>query len=232
MRRRGITIALLALSALFTLPALAVAGDPKKPAPKPPVQKPPEHTPAKPVAKPEVKLGAEKLKPVSVGGELDAALSLVDSAGKTVTIKETRGKIVVLHFWSMGNPAYDKRLAALNDEYSKKGVAFYAIAANKGDIEDAKKLDEHAKKQGITFQILLDKGAGLADKLGVANNTHTIVLDAKGIVKYSGAVDDDPKGEKADKAAPLLKNALESVIAGKNVAGATNAVAGTPITRK
>ena len=224
MRCRGITIALLALSTLFVLPALATAGDPKKPAPKPPEHKPAEKKPAE---KP-----AEKPKVIAVGGELDGAISLPDTAGKTQAFKDLRGKIVVLHFWSSANAGYDKRLAALNEEYSKKGVVFVAIDANKADVEDAKKLDEAAKKAAIGFAVLLDKGGVTADRLGVVNNTHTFVVDAKGIVKYSGGVDDDPKGEKADKAAPLLKNALEAVIAGKDVAGATNAVSGTPITKK
>ena len=57
------------------------------------------------------------------------------------------------------------------------------------------------------------------------------VIDAKGMLAYRGAFDDDPKGEKADKATPFLANALDALLAGKAPAVNTTPSNGKPIQR-
>ena len=58
---------------------------------------------------------------------------------------------------------------------------------------------------------------------------HTFVIDSKGMLRYSGAVNDDPDGKKGDKATPQLKNALDALLANKDVPAATTTPGGAPI---
>lgn len=244
MRSRSLVAFLVTLSLFGMGTAMAtssLAGDskdhkaaPQKPA-KPPAAKPPAKAPEKPV-KPAEK-PAEKpperheSKPFAIGSEVDAALAMTDVSGKAINMKDLRGKIVVVQFWSTSSNAYDKRIAALATEYAAKGVTFVAIDADKADCDDTKKLQEAITKAGITFPVVADKNAAFADRFGAQTSSHAFVIDAKGMLRYSGAIDDDPKGEKGDKATHHLKGALDALIAGKDVPTATTTANGNPIAR-
>ena len=224
------SLSILSLVAVVASPALAGQQGGQTPPPKSPpttAKKAPETPKAKPAD-----AGS---KAVGVGSEADASISLPDLSGKTHSLKDYRGKVVVIDFWSMdaASAAYDKRLAKIAEDVTKKGGVFLAIDSSKPegtDADAAKALQEYATKNGLTFPILMDKGASAAHRLGAKATTQVLVIDAKGIVKYSGAIDDDPKGDKADKANHYLRSAVEAVMGGKDVATATTPVAGgTPL---
>lgn len=240
MRRALIALTLLSLCGLIAAPTLADGKDGKdgkgksdKPAQTPP-KKAPEKKPAE--KKPEQK--HKETKKIAVGVEADAAITVTDTTGKSQTLKDYRGKITVIDFWSLdpASQAYDKKLAALIADYSKKNVAFLALDSSASDLDKGgeiyKRITEYAQKAGLTFPIGVDKGMVVADKFGVTQTPHVFALDAGGVVRYMGAIDDDPKGEKGDKASNYLKKALEAMIAGKEVPVATTGPAGSPIKRE
>src|SRR6187397_1368637 len=126
------SLSFLSVLALAAAPGLAQdkgQTPPPKPAPAP--QTPPTKKPEPPTAKPAE--GAAKAG--GVGSEADASISLPDTAGKTHTLKDYRGKVVVIDFWSMdaASAAYDKRLPAIAEAVTKKGGVFLAIDSNKAD---------------------------------------------------------------------------------------------------
>jgi peroxiredoxin len=214
---------LLAVAGLVASPALAQKGGTSKP----------------PASKPDTTKKDDKKKdykaPFKVGMETDPAVALTDIGGRSQSLKDLRGKVVVLHFWSLdaGSAAYDKALAALAADYSKKGVMFFAIDPNKADVEAGadqyKRIQEYAAKNGLSFPIIFDKSYTLVDKFGAQTMAQSIVIDTKGFVRYSGAVNDDPDGKKGEKATPQLKNALDALVAGKDVAAGTTTPGGPPI---
>jgi peroxiredoxin len=236
-RNRLFFVACLAMTSLGagfarageTAVPLAIEKPAQKPPPKPadkpgakaPAKKPPEKPPEKPADKPAA------AKTFAIGGEVDPLVSVTDLSGKTESLKDLHGKIVVVQFWSMSSNAYDKRLAALAGQYTSKNVAFLAIDADKPDAEDAKKLGDYVAKSGITFPVAIDKDGKLADRFGATTSSHAFVIDAKGVLRYSGAIDDDPKGEKGDKAMHYLQGALDALIAGKDVPTPTTTPNGT-----
>lgn len=220
MKRTLALLSILPLLALAATPAFAQTGGKKSPPPPPP-----KKTDTKP---PEKKSG--------VGSEVDGAISLNDAAGKAHAFKEYRGKVVVVEFWSMdaASEAYTKKMQTMAEDLGKKGVVFLAIDASQTDLtgseaDSAKKVGEYATKNAISYPILLDHGAAVAHKLGAKSMPEVMVIDAKGIVRYTGAIDDDPKGEKGDKASHYLRSAVEAVVAGKDVATPTTTATGTPI---
>jgi peroxiredoxin len=221
MRRSVFAVILLAVASLVGTPALAQKGGSSKP--------PPSKTDT---TKKDYKT------PFRVGSETDPAVAITDISGRSQTLKDLRGKIVVLHFWSLdaGSAAYDKALAALAADYSKKGVMFFAIDPSKADVQSGadqyKRIQDYAAKAGLSFPIVVDKTYTLVDKFGAQTTAHSFVIDAKGIVRYSGAVNDDPDGKKGDKATPQLKNALDALVAGKDVSAATTTPGGPAIKKE
>ena len=222
MRRTVVVVTVLAVAGLIGTPALAQKGGTSKP----------------PASKPKEEKKKEYKTPFKVGSETDPAVSLTDIGGKSQTLKDLRGKTVVLHFWSLdaGSAAYDKALAALAADYSKKGVLFFAIDPSKADVgsgaDQYKKIQDYAAKSGLSFPIVVDKSYTLVDKFGAQTMAHSFVIDGKGIVRYSGAVNDDPDGKKGDKAAPQLKNALDAVLAGKDAPASTTTPGGPAIKKE
>ena len=176
-------------------------------------------------AKPTDKKPVDAAKPSAIGLEIDGATSLVDSTGKAHTFKQYRGRIVVIECWSTSSArsAQATRLSQITKDYAAKNVTVLAINPVPGESTDPKGVQDVLKKCGAAFPVLLDEGAILAERLGAHALDQVFVLDGKGVVRYAGAIDDDPKGEKADKAQVFLTAALDALIEGKEVASPTTA---------
>ena len=207
--------------ALGSAPLTAGSLDGKKDPPKQEKKK----DPAKPAEKKPVETGP---KTIAIGSEIDAATSLVDCTGKAHTLKQYRGRIVVLQCWSTTSAKSPQatRLSKIAQDYAGKNVTVLAIDPVPGESTDAKGVQDILKKSGASFPVLLDEGAILAERLGASALDQVFVLDGKGVVRYTGAIDDDPKGEKADKAEVFLTAALNSLVDGKDVASPTTAANG------
>jgi hypothetical protein len=44
------------------------------------------------------------------------------------------------------------------------------------------------------------------------------VIDAEGVLRYQGAIDDDQRGDKGDQATNYVVNAVQQIVAGETVA--------------
>jgi peroxiredoxin len=223
MKLSSSLFALLVLG-LGSAPLIASPVDGKKEPPKQEKKK----DPAKPAEKKPVEAAA---KPAAVGIEIDPATSLVDSTGKAHTFKQYRGRIVVLSCWSTSSArsAQAQRLSKIAQDFGSKNVTVLAIDPVPGESSDAKGVQDVLKKSGVGFPVLLDEGAILAERLGASAVDQVFVLDGKGVVRYAGSIDDDPKGEKADKAEVFLTAALNALVDGKEVASPTTAPNGGPL---
>jgi peroxiredoxin/mono/diheme cytochrome c family protein len=162
--------------------------------------------------------------------------TLRDTAGKEVQLYSYAGKkAVVVVFIGTGCPVNDlylPRLAEMAKEYSKKEVAFLAIASNHG--EEPAAVAKHVKAHGVEFPVLMDRNNRLADILLAERTCETLIingLNAK--IMYRGAIDDQytPTAKKGQPTQNYLKDALESIIAGKVIPTKATIVAGCPLER-
>jgi peroxiredoxin len=86
----------------------------------------------------------------------DADFSLTDLSGKTWTLKELRGKVVLVNFWATWCPPCRKEmpdLETLNQRFGPQGLVILGISD-----EDAATVNPFIAKQGTTYPILLDPG--------------------------------------------------------------------------
>jgi peroxiredoxin len=130
----------------------------------------------------------------------------------------------------IGN-VYLGRLADLHAEYSPKGVQFLAIDSNTQDT--AERVAEHARKNNVPFPVLKDDGNVVADQFEATRTSEAFLLDPTGRVRYRGRIDDQygvgyqrPKPVRRD-----LAEALDAVLAGKEVAQPVTPVEGCRISR-
>ena len=167
--------------------------------------------------------------PVAVGAVVPKDVTLTDIYGKTHTLADYRGKVVFIHFWSIVCP-YEKlaepKCIDIQKAYGDKGVVEIAINANQGELKSDggapyANLRDHVEKAGVTFLVTVDPGNKVTDVLGGQSTPHCFVIDRDGVLRYSGALDDDPRGTKGASAVSYVRDALDAVLAGKPVATPT-----------
>lgn len=170
---------------------------------------------------------------LKVGDTVPADVALIDTDGKAFTFGDVRGKVAVIHFWSTICPAEkaaEPKLMQLTDDLADKNVVVLAINANQPEIgarptaeqfetKDAAahpyaKLRAKAEQVKFNHRILVDHGATVAKLLEAKCTPHCFVIDAKGVLVYSGALDDNMRG---DAKTQYLRDATEAALAGKPV---------------
>lgn len=173
----------------------------------------------------------EAPKPVvyKLGSVVDEKLALRDLDGNELTFKDLRGKVVLLHFWSIDCPyevVADPKFTELEKRWKdNKDVVILAVNANASEIGEAvpsgkpgyERVREHMKTKGLTHRVFADHGNKLADLFEAKSTPHCFVLDKKGTLVYAGGLDDDPKGEKGAAAQSYARDAVEATLAGKEI---------------
>ena len=66
--------------------------------------------------------------------------------------------------------------------------------------------------------MLVDQDGAVGHSYGAATTPHMFIIDAKGVVVYEGAIDDDPRGNmEAGARTNYVANALNEIAAGQAV---------------
>lgn len=166
--------------------------------------------------------------------------SLVESRGATVSLAElTKHPLVVVAFVGIECPVaklYAPRLEELKAKFQDKNVAFLAIDSNRQDT--IAELAAFARAAGLSFPVLKDPDAKVADAFGATRTPEVFVLDAERTIRYRGRIDDQygvgsnsgyakPKVRNAD-----LANALEDLLVGRPVRVAETETTGCLIGRE
>jgi peroxiredoxin len=166
---------------------------------------------------------------LAIGDSLPT-FSLVDvRTNRDVASADLKPPVVVIFIATQCpvSNAYNERMAALGREYSKAGVSFVAINANKQ--ESAAEVAEHARTHGFDFPVLKDPGNVEADQFGAQVTPEAFVFDGSRHLVYHGRVDDsrDP----GQVHSPDLQSAIDAVIEHQPVPVAVTKAFGCSIKR-
>ncbi|MBL4850088.1 MAG: redoxin domain-containing protein [Planctomycetes bacterium] len=168
-------------------------------------------------------LGPLLLGTVALANELNKPLPTFrakDEAGAERALSAYRGQVVVIVAWSSRGPssaAYTARLKALAKQYAPKAgrkakVVILGLASN--HFETRAGIKSAKDKIKLPFPILLDPGGAIARKIKTFSTPTALVIDREGILRYRGAIDDDPRGKKRTRKRYLHK-AILAVLAGR-----------------
>jgi peroxiredoxin len=114
---------------------------------------------------------------------------LPDLDGDLVELRDLRGRIVILNFWSCECPhseRTDQQLMAMFIQWQDE-VVLLPIAANR--IETRQAVAEAARSRRLPL-VLMDADHQVADLYKAQTTPHVFVIDRDGILRYAGAVDD------------------------------------------
>jgi thiol-disulfide isomerase/thioredoxin len=171
---------------------------------------------------------------VKIGSAI-GKLEFKDIRYLTRTLDELpKSKVYVLVFTNTTCPLVQRYLPVLNKlekQYRDKGVQFLGV--NVGPEDSIKEMAAQAVEYDVEFPFVKDQGALCATALGVKRTPEVAVLDGGRKLLYRGRIDDQyrlgggrPKPTRHD-----LKEAIDSILAGKAVAVKETPVDGCLITR-
>jgi peroxiredoxin len=168
----------------------------------------------------------------SLVGKTAPDFTLTDSNGKSHSLSDYKGKVIVLEWFNHGCPFvvkhYDSgNMPKLQKEYTAKGVVWLSIcssAPGKQGYGTGDEQNAEAKKTGAAPTAILIDADGKVGRLYGARSTPSMyVITKKGSLAYAGAIDDKPTTDQADikGAKNYVKEALDEVLGGKTVATAS-----------
>ena len=158
--------------------------------------------------------------------------SAVDSNGKTWSLADLKGKIVVLETTNHDCPYVGKHYTSSNmqdqqREAAAKGVVWLTVASSatgeQGHVTAQQANDLTKSRSAAPAAVLLDPQSKVARTYGATVTPHMYIIDASGTLVYKGGIDSIPSSNVADipKATQYVRVALDQVLSGKPVAEAS-----------
>jgi hypothetical protein len=168
-----------------------------------------------------------------VVGQPAPVFSAQDTYGKTHTLADYKGKVVVLEWVNHQCPFVGKHYGSgnmqkLQKAYTGKGVVWLSVNSAALGREGYTTPDEAnaltKKKGGSPTALLLDAQGTMGRAYAAKTTPHMFVIDSSGTLVYQGGIDDTPSTDVADIATAknYVQAALDAVLAGKTVPTASS----------
>lgn len=165
-------------------------------------------------------------------GQAAPAFTAVDTAGKTVSLADFKGKHVVLEWVNPGCPFVVKHYDSSNmqgtqKEAAAKGVVWLAINSTAPGATDFKAPAAMSQwmqgHKAAATATLMDADGKVGRAYGARTTPHMYIVNPAGMLVYAGAIDSKPSSNIADIASATnhVKTALAETLAGKPVSTAT-----------
>lgn len=114
--------------------------------------------------------------------------------------------------------AYEDRIIALHNTYSKLGCLVIAINSNDTisyPEDNFSNMCLRAKSKGFQFPYVIDASQTIYPKFGATKTPHVFLLDEKRTLRYMGAIDDASNQEEVEE--KYLEKAIDALLKGKDI---------------
>jgi len=143
-------------------------------------------------------------------------VQLPDETGKPHKLSDYRGKVVVFE-WTNPDCPYVKRhydadtMEKLSTNLKADGVVWFAVNSTASNTPDD--TIQWKKQQGFEYLTLQDKQGELGKLMGAKTTPHMYVIGPDGKLAYTGAIDDDPRGD-SEKPKNYVQDATKALMGG------------------
>lgn len=173
-------------------------------------------------------------------GKAAPAFTAVDADGKSRSLSEFAGKVVVLEWNNFECPFVKKHygsgnMQALQKETTAKGVVWLSVNSGgpglQGHLDGKAAKTAVAEKAAAPTAYLLDPDGTVGRAYGAKTTPHMYVIDAKGTLVFAGGIDDKPSAKPDDVkgATNWVRQAVTEVLAGKSVSNPSPAPYGCSV---
>jgi peroxiredoxin len=117
-------------------------------------------------------------------GDVQApAFTLQSLDGKTVTLGQYKGDVVMINFWASWCGPCRQEMPLLDDIYKQyKDMGFVLLGVN---VEpDASNANGWLKKTPVSYPILYDPKSSVSQLYSVQAMPTTVIIDRQGVVRY------------------------------------------------
>jgi len=154
-------------------------------------------------------------------GEAAPAFTLKDTAGKDHALGNYKEKIVVLQWINYDCPVCVRVMKSgvageMLTELKELDKDIVLLAINSTKNLTAEKTAAYLKNHKYDVPALLDQDGTVGKLYGARTTPHMFVIDKAGVLRYAGAIDDDPSG-RSDDSTNYVVNAVKQIIAGETV---------------
>jgi peroxiredoxin len=157
---------------------------------------------------------AAAVEPAAVGRPAPD-FTAVDESGAKYELSQYRGKAVVLEWTNPDCPFVARHYSA--DTMEKLATTLDAsevvwLAVNSTHYNTPEDTKAWKTEQGFGYPTLQDPDGTLGHAYGARTTPHLFVIDAHGVLRYAGAIDDDPSG-KSPAPTSYVGNAVATLLA-------------------
>lgn len=153
--------------------------------------------------------------------------------GDEVSLSDYKDKVVVLEWVNFDCPFVKKHYSGKNmqklqADYTGKDVVWLTVNSSaegkQGYLEGSKLAEKTAAEGSKATEVLVDTDGTVGKAYDAKVTPHMMIIAKDGTLAYSGAIDGTPSTDAADieDSEKLFANALDAVIAGKEVVNAKN----------
>ncbi|HSP42088.1 MAG TPA: thioredoxin family protein [Luteolibacter sp.] len=166
-------------------------------------------------------------------GQAAPDFSVKNVKGETVSLADFKDKVVVIEWINYGCPFVKKHydsgnMPALQEKYTAKDVVWLTVnsaAEGKQGYHAPAEMAEIATKHGNkASHFLMDTDGKMGKAYDAKVTPHMYIIHKDGKLVYNGAIDSNPSAKTEDVATAdkWFADALDAVLAGKEVSNAKN----------
>ena len=132
-------------------------------------------------------------------GDAAPAFQTVDLVGRTVSLDDVRGRVVVVNFWATWCPPCRVEMPELDAYQAEMGDRLAVLGINMAEPKTA--IVPFVLQNGLRFPILLDESGAIAASYGVTGLPTSLILDRSGVVRerVTGAMTRDALARRVER---------------------------------
>ena len=133
--------------------------------------------------------------------------SATDSNGKTHNLADYRGKIVVLEWTNHDCPYVRKHygagnMQALQNDAREADIIWLTVISSapgkQGYVDPAEANKLTVSRNAAPHAVLLEPDGAIGKAYGAKTTPHMYIIEAQGVLRYKGGIDDKPTSDPAD----------------------------------